>query len=129
MPIHPMSETKQHRVVRCFDEMHRLWWGGMGKLTLCSLLIFTLSSALGRALDAEWPALIAILVIATTFVIPRLLRIHRAYNRIACPACGHAVGNHETKGGRITLLCKHCGESTPTDCAIHAHGAPPTRIP
>lgn len=123
-----MGKPPESEIVRCYEEMHRIWYRGMWTKSLLSILIFFGFSAMGVVFHADWLQLAGVLVIGATIVVPHLLRIERGYNRQTCPACGRRVGRTETRKSRIVLVCQHCGTRTPTDCAIHYSGGPPSKV-
>jgi len=122
-----MSEETEVDMVRCHDEVHRIW-GGLKMKGLQALVVFMMFSGLGWLLGSRWPEFVGFLFAAGGIVIPQIIRIHRTYADQKCPACGERVGRYETSKSRIVLVCQHCGKRTPTDCAVHYAGGPPSKI-
>ena len=115
-------------MVRCYDEVHRIWWRGMWPKTILSLVIFFAFTALGSMFHAQWLQAVGVLVIGGTIVIPQIFRIERGYSDQICPACGKRVGRSETCKNRVFLVCQHCATRTPTDCAHYYSGGPPSKV-
>lgn len=123
-----MTPEPARNLVRCADEMHRIYWGGIGRKSIAICLIWGCFAAIGYALHADWPQVVGLVVIVATVVGPHIVRIHRGYTRQICPSCGQQVGNYDSSGSRIHLVCRHCGERSSTDCAIHYAGGPPSKV-
>lgn len=123
-----MNPDRPEKLVRCADEMRRIYCSGMRTKTLVILLIWGVFSAIGWSIHAEWPKVVGLLLAMAVVVLPQIVRIHRGYTRQLCPSCGRQVGGYESSRSRIHLVCRHCGERMPTDCAIPHAGGPPYRI-
>ena len=126
--IQKMDPKTKPPIVRCADEMHRIFWSGIWRKTFLFFIVWAIFSAIGWAINAEWPMFIGLVTIAATIVVPQIIRIHRGYTRQICPSCGQEVGGYDSSGSPIYLVCRHCGTRSATDCAIHYAGGPPSKI-
>lgn len=114
-------------IVRCFDEMNRIWWDRIWTQSLLAFLISVGFAVTGEIAGSNLLQVAGFLFVAGGIVVPQIIRIHRGYARQICPSCSKHAGSYETSKNRIVLVCKHCGSRTPTDCAVYYNGGPPSR--
>jgi hypothetical protein len=115
-------------IVRCFDQMNRIWWDRMWIKGILAISIFAVFFLLGVKLESPLLQVAGFLFVAGGIVVPQIVRIHRGYARQICPSCGKEAGSYNTLKNRIILVCKHCDSRTPTDCAVYYTGGPPSRV-
>lgn len=116
-------------IVRCFDQMHHIWWNRMWQKTLLSTSIFGGCVLFDKIVGCQWMQFVGFAIVTLGIVIPQIIQIHRGYACQICPSCGKEVGGYETSKNRIILVCKNCDSKTPTDCSIYDHSGPPVRTP
>lgn len=125
--LQEMDQTPN--IVRCFDQMNRIWWNRMWTKSLLAILIFAGFGQIGEMLGSQLLQVVGFAIVAGGIVIPQIIRIHRGYISQICPSCGKEVGSYETTKNRIVLVCRHCDTRTPTDCSIYYAGGPPSKTP
>ena len=126
--LQKMDTNTKPDIVRCADQMHRIFWSGMWRKTLCACIVWAICAAISWAVHAEWPMFIGVVAVGATIAVPQIIRIQRGYTRQTCPSCGNEVGGYDSGGSRVYLVCHHCGARTATDCAIQVIGGPPSKI-
>ena len=122
------EDIQSDEIVRCFDEMHSICWGGVWWRIVAGMALLLVAVGIGSMSGADWVIPVGVIVVIVALVVPHVTRIHRGYARLRCPSCREEVGGYETKQLRTYLVCKHCGKKSPTDCGVDCEGGNPIKI-